>query len=242
MAVLPTAASFNTLVVASGAVPQTLTANVTSTGDNRLLVVQVTWYPETGNTVLDEGGYLESVTYGGVAMTLVSENFAGGKSNSIYYKIAPNTASTAIVATFNGVDTLSMTASLGAVRCSGAHQTTPIAQSGVATGISGTITKTLTTASVNNLLIDGALLDRGGGTSVPTKHASQTLQISSLVGTGASRHYELMSTKAATGGSDTMSWTQTGAAAWATIVLELAAAAAEVPVGASPTQIMFGGV
>lgn len=225
MPVTPSTTTSGTLVTNGGLYPQSITVAVNESGVNNIGVVGITWMAVVGISVGFDDYYLESAQYDGIDMTFLAYNSASAVNNHAYYKTGLSGAKN-VVATWNS-DTgiLVITAALNFTSYTAVDQTTPFAQSGTATGSTSPITKTLTTASANNYLVDMAMHYRDNTASVPTISAGQTERQKVDVGTLTARHVALMSDKAATAASQTMSWTQSINRPWATIVGELAAAA-----------------
>ncbi|MEI6607720.1 MAG: hypothetical protein WCP35_20635, partial [Verrucomicrobiota bacterium] len=98
----------------------TLSYNSGSTGSNRILMVGVSFNNTNARTV-------STVTYGGVAMTLVGSSIITGSttsgSESIYRLLNPPTGANNLVVTWSGA--LSYSAVVGAITYAGVNQTTP---------------------------------------------------------------------------------------------------------------------
>ncbi len=191
-------------------------AHTTGTGSDRLLLVGVSW--NCGST--DRG--ISSVTFtpsGGSAIPLTEvftqiagSSSSGGRYSAIYRLLDPPSGVTGTVtATFSGAVQYGSVA--GAADFAGVDQTTPLGAPGGGASTSGSApTVTLTGLNGSELVFDNVFQGAAGGAQTLTPGAGQT----SRWNTSSSGTCAAASTKQATGGSVTMSWTATpGASYWA---------------------------
>lgn len=183
-------------------------AGVTTSGDNRVGVV----------AVCSQGQAPTGVTWGGSAMSLgKSEGAASTYYASLYYIIAPATASSDVVISF-ATDALGAAA---ATCYTGAHQTTPLGDTDSHVPAYGTTTYTVTlTTTAGDMAVDASFSDAND----PAIGAGQTAVLTSAT--------RLASYEAAAGATTTMSstYSATGHGCLAAIVIQQAAAGLSIPV------------
>jgi hypothetical protein len=233
--------SVSTGSIATSAVLPSLTiSHAMAAGTNTFLIAGVTWESSVGNSVAPDVEIISSVTYGGVSMTFLSSVSQGASTTEIYYYLAPSGTANVIVTwddfDFPGSSCL-VTAGVAILGFANVNQTTPIAQSGSATGLNSPITKALTTASASNMLVDftASVL----ATTIAVS-GSNTERANFTYGTLGSIARQGASTLQATGGSDTMSWTEgTTTRDWSTFLVELGAVASASVSGCSMSQLLF---
>jgi hypothetical protein len=199
-----------------------------TTGTNKGIIIAIDWKAAVGNTFANGTPSITGVTFnGGTAATYIGTQTIGVNSIDFYYGVGQANGATNIVVTWDDVsevpDSIVVTYAIGAVSATGADQTTPIAQSGSATGLNSPITKTLTTTVSTNLLVDATHSVLSTTISVG---ADQTQRVNQTSGTLGSVMRQGMSTQATASTADVMSWTEgTTTRDWATYVVELKAAA-----------------
>lgn len=170
----------------------TLSYTVGSLTNGALIVSLSTW--NNGGT----GTGCSGVTYNGVAMTKVGS----GASNGSFYTeqwvlAAPASGTHNIVATVSGkTDKLGMSAA----SFSGVDQTTVYDVNNTATGTSGSVTASLTTAANGEYMIDCVSHLSANN---PTAHSNTQIYSDATSGTSTVSQYGV----ATTAGSNSMSWT-----------------------------------
>lgn len=164
------------------------------------------------------GSEISGVTYNGVAMSLIAthQNSVSNRRAYMWGLVSPATgASYNCVASY--VTSGTSAPRLTVISFMGVDTANPVDVSGTAEGLSGTVTKSVTTTVANGMLIDSILAD-----SSPTVDGAQTQR--SNQGSGAFG-YNGTSTKATTTtGSYSMSWTLSSDR-WETVVAHLKAGA-----------------
>lgn len=209
-------------------------------GTNKLLVVGIAHEDSVGNNFMNDSSYIVSCTYNSVAMTFIGSVQIASAIVDVYYLINPTSGTHDVRVEFDDSVTpganLLVTAGGGAVSFTNCDQTVAvIAQSGFATGLNSPITKALTTASADNMLVDATVSVL---TTTISAASGQTSRVNQQYGTAGSIQRQGMSTRQATGGSDTMSWTEgTTTRDWATFVVELKAV---VAAATSPQLTLLG--
>ena len=162
-------------------------SHTVGSGVDQILIVGLS----TDTTVVN------SVTYGGQALTLIgSQDDPGGSSRvELWYLLAPPTGTNDIVATF--ADTTRAIG--GATSWSGVNQTTPLGTAVFASGSDGSATVTVT-SSVGEVVVDA--LSANGNTATPGTGQTQrwNLNQGGLTGAGSSKDGAA---------AVTMSWTVT---------------------------------
>ena len=171
------------------AVSTTVSLNKTANGSNRLAIIKLT--VTTAITGL-------TITYGGVACTLVDSLAAASYTIYTYYFIAPPAGSTAVVASW----TNSVQAEMAVCTYYNVNQSTPLGTSAKATGTSTTASVNVTSAA-GELVCDAVIglnsLAAGGG-QTPTYDNSVYIPDKGSYKNGAA--------------SVTMSWTLGGSNLW----------------------------
>lgn len=162
----------------------------TCTGDNRILIVGLSFFL----TVTDV-----AVTYNGVAMTLV-DNAVGGNGGKpwMFRLVAPATGSNTIAASW----TTSSSCAGGGMSFTGVSQSAPLGTAAKNTGASTTPTVDVTSAS-GELVVDVVSNANAGG--APSVGADQTERYNQL-GSGTNNVYGAGSHEAGAA-TTTMSWT-----------------------------------
>lgn len=229
MAVAFDVASNNTLVTSTTGVSfpsMTLSHNPVSI-TNGALIVFSTYLAGVSNTICPDCiPYIITMTYAGNSMTYYGTfTAATGRATEVWYYIGTVAGAQSIVITWddsaNPGGLLELTARSTGISVTGANQSTPIVQSGTASGTTSPVTKALTTASANNMLLACAFVNKGTSASVLTVSGGATQRSNASVGTNGSTTTTGVSTLAATGGSDTMSWTQSVNRNWGEYMLEI---------------------
>ncbi|MGA2243308.1 MAG: hypothetical protein ABSH11_14885, partial [Verrucomicrobiota bacterium] len=197
--------------------------NTTGTGENRLMLVGVSW---NANTVART---ISSVTFtpnGGTAVNLTEVRTRQVATNmyryaAIYSLTNPPSGQTGVViVTFS----ISVTNGIvvGVANFKGVDQTTPLGTSNGASATNTAPSVTLTNLNGDELVFDTVFI---GGNPPPTLTvgANQTQQwTNSIFNTGGAA-----STKQATNASVTMSWTAGSSGPWATVAVPIKPAVAD---------------
>lgn len=157
----PTGAFFNAVGPSSAGAGGTnltspLTWSHTCAGSNRVLIVGINWGPGSLN---DSTFAITSVTYNGVAMTLVPSSLT--HTNNInhgfcvmYYLVAPATGANNVVVTWtNSGPNAGDGIGAGSLGFTGVNQTTPFSNLATAFGNS-TATSVAVTSAVGNIVVD----------------------------------------------------------------------------------------
>ncbi len=169
-----------------------LTFSHTTAGSNRLLLVKTSGNDVTG------------VTYGGVAMTKII-NFFGGMDTAIWSLANPALGANNIVITKTFGNTVGVGISFNGVSQSSSIDATTTLSIGNTTNISTSIV----THSANEMLVDFVVAPTG---YTETPDVAQTSRVAYSDTVQNYRHYS--STKpAATAGTYSMTWTQSGSTA-----------------------------
>lgn len=248
MAVAYDSAATGTRVEPSQVSNPSFTLSVTPTSTtNGILVGLVAWIPAKGNSIEIDNIAVTGMTYNGSAMTAVSgtpfsPQTGVGKIDAYYY-IGTISGAHNMVVSWDDLDSpgtaINMTSCTAGVCFTGVHQTTPIAQVAHSSGILSPITTTITTASANNMVVDCAgMFPAVSGITIAVS-GSNTQRVNQGAGSLAATTRQGVSTLQATGGSDTMSWTESVSKDWGQCVIELAAAAASA---ASVSTLMMMGI
>ncbi len=199
--------------------------NTTGTGENRLMLLGVSWNANTvartisSVTFTPNGGGAVNLTE--VRMQQVATNFY--RYAAIYSLLNPPTGQTGIVTiNFSGSVTNGIIA--GVANFKGVGQTTPLGSPNSASASNTAPTLTLTNLNDDELLFDTVFI---GGNPPPmlTNSTSQTrLWTNSISNAGGAA-----STKLATGASVTMSWTASGSGSppWAIVAVPIKPAVAD---------------
>ncbi len=135
----------------SGLNVSSLTWTHTASGNNRLLVVGVSWGLSTTT--------INSITYGGTAMTLIgmkSNATNGGVNVAMYRLVAPPLGAQSISVAFSG--SVGKSAIGGAVSFTGVDQTTPVGAFGSATGNGASISVSIASGPAE-LVLDTLAVD-----------------------------------------------------------------------------------
>ncbi len=151
----------------------------TCSGSNRLLVVFV---------MCASSRTVNSVTYGGVAMTFKTKTSGPSQNIHIYHLVAPATGSNNVVVTIDSSSFCYPTA----VSYTGVDQTTPTGNSVAQNGSTATVT--LTTTVDNAIIVAGARDANDGSTSAganATQRYSVDTQAYDRLTTGSSGSYAL---------------------------------------------------
>jgi len=187
-----------------------LSVAVTSTGANRLMVI------DTGGYTASSSIWVTGVTVGGNAATLVpssSVNFYDGtETNKLWYYVNPASGANTVTATWNGT---ANTASMCVLAITNANQSTPLGTASTvfqanASGAKLAITNTVTGAT-GDLFID-ALGDNNNTGSINVG-SGQTIEV---IDNGGSVSVTKMSSKAGSA-SSAMIWTNTSAQVFSSI-------------------------
>lgn len=194
MAVLFDAASVTT---GSGTGPFTWAH--TCTGSDRALDVNISIY--------DSADFPTSVTYNGVALTLIGSTSNGQYTVYQYYLIAPATGANNIEVAVSG-NVFDFVGS--GVSLTGVDQTTAIGTQAVNSGTDTTPTVNVTSAA-NEYVIDALIITHGGTLTVD---GSQTQQAQAIGGAGFVKGASSTEGGAAT---TTMSWGNSSSQAWAIV-------------------------
>ena len=203
-------------------------AHTTGTGNNRLLLVGVSW--NCGST--DRA--ISSVTFtpsgqSALPMTEVmhqlTDTTSAPRYSAVYKLVAPPSgAPGTVIIIFAGA--VANGAIAGATNFANVNQATPL---GTAVGAASTdntgtaVTVNLTGLSGNELLFDNVFMGSSASGTTLTPDAGQT-QRWSINGYGSATNFNSMggaSTKQATGSTATMSWTGSASAWWATVAVPI---------------------
>lgn len=201
------------------------------TNTNRLLVVGIDHVDFVGNAVMDGSSYIVSCTYNNISMQFIGSVQIGSAIIDVYYLINPDSGSHNVRIEFDDQITpganLLVTAAAGAISFYNCNQSTAvISQSGYSTGVNSPISKSLTTTSSENMLVD---ITVSVLSTTITPSSGQTARVNQQVGTLGAIFRQGMSHRQSTGGTDTMLWTEgTSTRDWATFVIELKAAQADI--------------
>jgi len=197
---------------------------------NKYLLISITYVPTETNTASTEPVYVDSLTYNGNACTFLDSAIASGYTTEWWeYTGTLYTTAKALVIRWGSPtpgSTVIFTASASSISSIGTNQTTPLVGITKATGTSTTISATRTGASANNLFIDGCVVHNSTTALTMTKVANSTQRYNASIGKGGSVAKVGRSSVAATGASQTVSWSLTASKPWATMIAEVAAAAA----------------
>lgn len=201
--------------VAGSGTGTSLTYGHTVSGSDRILVVGVTLYSDSTQTV-------STVTYGGVSLTLISGCTAEQADirTEQWYLIAP------AAGTANVVVTLSATSGAiasTAVSFTGVDQSTPLGTCVTATGFNAAPTVAVSSAA-GELVVDALAVFDGIGAAAPTVGASQTQRAYGEHGHAFGDFGAGASTEAGAG-TVTMSWSLSGSRWWAIAATPLKEAA-----------------
>ena len=195
------------------------------TGDNRALVV-TTGHEDTARTV-------NSVTYGGVALTKAADQTSTNTRATLWYLLNP------AVGTANVVVTISATENLAAMalNLSGVHQTTPI---GTAVGATGqSLTPSATVVSASGEWVVGALAT-GGDANNASANVGQTSLYNTTTGTGGSNVRFVTDVKPGAA-STNIGWTLESSKQWAAVAVPFKPAPAYTISGTVFEDINYGG-
>ena len=206
----------STLAVADTSATRTL--NYTLDSGANCLVVRVHW--------LELGPTLNSVTWGGVAMTSIGAPSvsSGGHTVQMFRLVNPTPGTADVVATFSASQFYCIVAATG---LSGVKTDSPNSsyQTGNATSSASPASIAAVTSKTGDLVINALTRDDDNGMTAQNQ-TSQYAVIDndpSLVGCGG---------KAAGAASVDPEWTYTGTATWAMASVNFEAGAVTVPVGA----------
>lgn len=133
----------NVSSIISGAT--SITLNKTTAGSDRCAVAHTSAYPNAS---------LSSLTYAGTAMTLMVSQDSVDTSSiaALHRRLAPTTASSAVVWTFTGATGLG---AVGVSSYNGVHQTTPLGDFDTAIGIGVSTEPSITlTSAVGEMCLD----------------------------------------------------------------------------------------
>lgn len=180
------------------------------------LVVRVGFWNNFGVTI-------SSVTYGGVALTLVGANTVSGASDAggTYRLLSPTVGTANVVVTFSGTGA---PGGVNAANLSGVNTTTPTGTFATATGTSNTPSVAVSGAT-DDLVLDVMATDLGSAPGVGAGQTAQYAVSSGGEGVGISSEPGAASV--------TMSWSRTGSADWSIGGVAFKAA------GAGPTSYPF---
>jgi hypothetical protein len=180
--------------VASGNVT---VSGVVPTGANRLMLVGISWKPDSASAII-------SVAFGGTPLTSIGTSYVGNDHRvDMYQLVNPSTDSANVVVSFNG-STKGSHVSVSTF--AGVNQATPLGTRANATG--DNTVPTVNVASASGDLVFDVLTSEKDGTAVSVG-AGQT----SLWTTGTTNITEIRSagsTEPATGANTVMSWSNPG--------------------------------
>lgn len=167
-----------------------------TTGSDRLLIVNVAFWNNGGAAAGCSG-----ITYGGVAMTLVTNSRQLSTGNKFlteqWYLVAPATGTNNVVATVGGqCDKLG----LAVLSFTGADQTNPIDVNGKTSGTSGTVTQSITTTVAGTIMTD-SVSHLSANTATANSHS--LIYNDGASGAGMASQYGT----AASAGTNSLSWT-----------------------------------
>ncbi len=203
--------------VSSGTADDVSSINIshtTGTGSNRMMLAGVSWNCGTNNrtissvTFTPDGG--SAVTFTEV-ITQLGYNSSNPRYSAIYSLVNPPSGQTGTVTiTFSG--SVSNGIMAGVANFAGVNQSQPLGTPGGANGQSANVSVTLTGLTGNELIFDNAFLGASSSDATLTAGSDQTqLWNPEFV----SNLREAASTKQATAGSTTMSWTASSSSYWA---------------------------
>ncbi len=219
------AAAASTTATALGPVSSVTHSHTTGTGANRLMLVAVN-YEDDGTT----GIAINSVTYGGVALTLVSSRNSDQEVCTQIWRLVNPASGTANVVV-NGTGIASGDAvHVGATTFTGVNQTTPLGTAANAIG-TGTAASVTATSAAGELVFATLALD---DSRTATSAAGQTDLWNGLAGTLSTDGVRSVASTKAGAASVVSSWT-TGSDAWAALAVSIKPALA--PTTLSFTQI-----
>jgi hypothetical protein len=211
--------------------PITGTVTITETGSNPCVVVGISLTSAYGNGVSDDTTFVSGVTLDGNAMTYLGMVMLGGIEMDVYYKAGAVGTNKNVVVTYEDGDNLALmyTSCVNVITYTGVDQSSPMAESATATGLSRDPSGTLSVDSTDNLIGDHTVIDRGSTSYTLTEDGAGTNRYMNLVGTLLARHYGCISDVGGVSGNQTMSYNISGSTNknWAMYVYELKAAASE---------------
>ncbi len=190
-------------------------SHTAGSGSDRLLLVGVSWNCGSTNRTIS------SVTFGGTAMTEVLTQIAGTTTSNprysaIYALVNPASgASGQVVVTFSGAVTNGIVA--GAANFAGVDQATPLGTPNGAASTSSQYPSVDLTGLTGNELIFDNVFQGGSSTQTLTPGGGQTGLWNALVSNARGAG----STKEASAGSNTMSWTAGSASYFAIVAVPI---------------------
>jgi RHS repeat-associated protein len=164
----------------------------------RLLVLFADIWQDVGGT-----GTITSATYNGTALTRATSTRAGGMASEIWYLANPTSGSNTVTGATDSIE-------LTAASFTGAHQSSPLDASNVATCFGGNPTASVTTVTANDLVT--ATLSRFGTTDATTNRMS--LYSSTASSTLGAASYQI----ATTAGSYSDTYTGSASADWSMVM------------------------
>lgn len=193
---------------------------------NSFLLVFIEWVEQAGNNANDNAIEVTQCNFNNVGMTYVTQIDSGTYHITIYRAVGTSGSHNVEVRWDLPDDpgaNMFMTAVVTGLTFTGVNQTTPIVQSGSASGSGTAVTKTLTGCVVGNMLADALI---GKLSTSANVGADQTVRSTDhQVGTLGALFRAAVSTQDATAGSNVMSWTLGTSRVWFQYVLEIGAAA-----------------
>lgn len=183
-------------------------------GSNRLLLVGVAW---------SEEAQIESLTFGGVAMTSVVTVGANGMVLSVFRTIAPPTGSANVIAVLD----IAAAYVVAVMSYVGVHQVTPIGAVASTSATSTDIAATVDPTTEGGMVADFAVVAAGPNTVAGSPHGAQIERVDQAGGTSPLK-VTLLASDDEAGGAATMAWTIAPSKPWAQYAMELRAAASGV--------------
>lgn len=177
---------------------------------------------------------LQSVTYGGVAMTPVTSTvtFTNGEVR-MYYLVNPPTGTQSAIVTFD----LGLNMVVGVSSFSGVHQTNPFGQLGTGQTTSAAASTTLTGTRFDSVCIDVvAVYGTLTAVTIATTGTSQASQYNAGVGASPNRQRGGGSTQTGAG-VNIMSWSLSASKSWGQIVAEIVPAYSNLAHTAAPSHV-----
>ena len=198
-------------------------AHTTTSSDNRLMLVGVTWIDSgilVSNrcNVCDESGEFLGCTYGGVAL----DDFKVTNNIHVLKLYAPATGNNNIICTWS--DLCHVDATVGVTTFSGVSQTAGLGDIVDASGSTSPIKTAITGVSADNMLVDFAAVIRGTSTTMTiTEVTGQTMRWNRRAGGDKCSLYPLSggSTKAGLVGATTLNWTESTNKNWWSLAVEV---------------------
>lgn len=191
------AIAFDAAATGGAASASSVTFSHTCTGSDLLLLVGVHLYNVNGATI-------SSVTYNGIALTLVDSAANSNRRVSLYRLVAPATGANDVVITLSGTE---FEVNGGSMSFTGVDQTTPLGTAVAANGNSTTPTVDVS-AATNDVVAAVLAIEHSGTLSVG---AGQTSRYSAVGGGGWNKYAGSTEPGATT---TTMSWSDTVGGAW----------------------------